>query len=39
MGGDLRDYYRYYSGKVDDFRIYSRALSASEIQTLYAIID
>ena len=39
MGGDLRDYNRYYSGKVDDFRIYSRALSASEIQTLYAIID
>ena len=39
MGGDLRDYNRYYSGKVDDLRIYSRALSASEIQTLYAIID
>ena len=39
MGGDLRDYNRYYSGKVDDFRIYSRALSASEIQTLYSIID
>ena len=39
MGGDLRDYNRYYSGKVDDFRIYSRALSASEIQPLYAIID
>jgi hypothetical protein len=39
MGGDLRDYNSYYSGKVDDLRIYSRALSASEIQTLSTIID
>ena len=39
IGGDLRDYNRYYSGKVDDLRIYSRALSASEIQTLHSIID
>ena len=39
IGGDLRDYESYYSGKVDDLRIYSRALSASEIQTLYTIID
>ena len=39
MGGDLRDYNRYYSGKIDDLRIYSRALSASEIQTLYYIND
>jgi len=39
IGGDLRDYNSYYSGKVDDLRIYSRALSASEIQTLSTIID
>ena len=39
IGGDLRDYNSYYSGKVDDLRIYSRALSVSEIQTLHNIID
>ena len=39
IGGDLRDYKSYYSGKVDDLRIYSRALSASEIKTLYTMID
>jgi hypothetical protein len=39
IGGDLRDNKSYYSGKVDDLRIYNRALSASEIQTLYTIID
>jgi hypothetical protein len=39
IGGDLRDYNSYYSGKVDDLRIYNRALSASEIQTLSTIID
>ena len=39
VGADLRGNNRYYSGKVDDLRIYSRALSASEIQTLYTIID
>ena len=30
VGADRRDNNRYYSGKVDDLRIYSRALSASE---------
>ena len=39
IGGDLRDNRSYYSGKVDDLRIYNRALSASEIQTLSTIID
>ena len=39
IGGDLRDNNSYYSGKVDDLRIYSRALSVSEIQTLHNIID
>jgi len=39
IGGDLRNYNSYYSGKVDDLRIYSRALSVSEIQTLHNIID
>jgi len=39
IGGDLRNYNSYYSGKVDDLRIYSRALSVSEIQTLHNITD
>ena len=39
IGGDLRNYNSFYSGKVDDLRIYSRALSVSEIQTLHNIID
>jgi hypothetical protein len=42
VGADRRDWNtspKYFSGKVDDLRIYSRALSASEIQTLYTIID
>jgi fibronectin type 3 domain-containing protein len=39
IGGDLRDNYSYYSGKIDDLKIYSRALSVSEIQTLHNIID
>ena len=29
----------YYSGKVDDLKIYNRALSASEIQTLFNTSD
>ena len=29
----------YYSGKVDDLKIYNRALSASEIQTLFYTSD
>jgi hypothetical protein len=42
VGADRRDWNtspKYFSGKVDDLRIYSRALSASEIQTLSTIID
>ncbi len=39
MGADRRDYNRYYSGKVDDLKIYSRALTASEIGTLYTVED
>ena len=38
VGADVRDLAtspKYFSGKVDNLRIYSRALSASEIQTLF----
>ena len=42
VGADVRDIYtnpKFYSGKGDKLKIYSRALSASEIQTLYYIND
>ena len=39
LGGDLRDNNRWYSGKVDDLKIFNRSLSESEIQTLYNIVD
>ena len=39
LGGDLRDNRSYYSGKVDDLKIYNRALSASKIQTLFYTSD
>jgi len=39
LGGDLRDNNRWYSGKVDDLKIFNRSLSESEIQTLYNMID
>ena len=39
LGKDGRDNIRYYTGKVDDLKIYNRALSASEIQTLFNTSD
>ena len=39
VGADVRDLAtstKYFSGKVDNLRIYSRALSASEIQALHS---
>ena len=39
LGGDLRDNRSYYSGKVDDLKIYNRALSVSKIQTLFYTSD
>ena len=36
IGGDT---YGYYTGKLDDVRIYNRALSAAEIQTLYELVE
>jgi len=39
LGGDLRDNRRFYSGKVDDLKVYNRALSASEILTLFYTSD
>ena len=36
IGGDT---YGYYTGKLDDVRIYNRALSASEIQALYELVE
>ena len=39
LGYDNRNSGAYYSGKVDDLKIYNRALSASEIQTLFYTSD
>ena len=39
LGYDNRNRGAYYTGKVDDLKIYSRALSASEIQTLFYTSD
>ena len=39
VGGDLRDSNRWYSGKIDDLKIYNRALTENEIQTLYNMVD
>jgi len=39
VGGDLRDNNRWYSGKIDDIKIYNRALTESEIQTIYNMLD
>ena len=36
LGGDKRDNNRFYSGNVDKLRLYNRALSTSEITTLYS---
>ena len=39
LGYDNRNRGAYYTGKVDDLKIYNRALSASEIQTLFYTSD
>ncbi len=39
LGYDNRNSGAYYTGKVDDLKIYNRALSASEIQTLFYTSD
>ena len=39
LGGDLRDSNRWYEGMVDDLKIFNRALSEIEIQSLYNIRD
>ena len=39
LGKDGRNNNSFYTGKVDDLKIYNRALSASEIQTLFNTID
>nr|WP_262923859.1 LamG-like jellyroll fold domain-containing protein [Spirosoma liriopis] len=35
FGAQLRDFPNYFKGAMDEIRIYNRALSASEVQTLY----
>ena len=39
LGKDGRNNSSFYTGKVDDLKIYNRALSASEIQTLFYTSD
>lgn len=37
--GSLQGYGRYFDGKIDDVRIYNRALSATEVNQLYTMTD